>query len=213
MRRRRRAVDVAIELLGGSINGATITVLGAAFKPDSDDIQDSPALDVATSLHDIGATVGVTDPKALENARRTRPGLTYIEDVREAVTGADVLLHLTEWREYRELDPHEIGQLVAHRSRVHGRARVVVHVGIRLDHERERAAGPALEVLHAIEAALHMGPAEVANQALGHAVALDGRHGHAAGKAHYGDDGREPRRLHGRMADGRRHARGLPDRA
>ena len=121
MRRRRRAVDVAIELLGGSINGAIITVLGAAFKPDSDDIRDSPALDVATSLHDIGAMVRVTDPKALENARRTRPGLTYVEDVREAVAGADVLLHLTEWREYRDLDPVEIGELVARRNILDGR--------------------------------------------------------------------------------------------
>jgi UDPglucose 6-dehydrogenase len=121
MRRRRRAVDVAIDLLGGSVNGAKITVLGAAFKPDSDDIRDSPALDVATSLHDIGANVVVTDPKALDNARRTRPGLTYIEDVREAVAGADVLLHLTEWREYRDLDPAEIGSLVAHRNILDGR--------------------------------------------------------------------------------------------
>ena len=121
MRRRRRAVDVAIELLGGSINGATITVLGAAFKPDSDDIRDSPALDVASSLHDIGAMVRVTDPKALDNARRTRPGLTYVEDVREAVAGADVLLHLTEWREYRDLDPVEIGELVARRNILDGR--------------------------------------------------------------------------------------------
>jgi UDPglucose 6-dehydrogenase len=121
MRRRRRAVDLAIDLLGGSVNGAKITVLGAAFKPDSDDIRDSPALDVATSLHDIGANVVVTDPKALDNARRTRPGLTYIEDVREAVAGADVLLHLTEWREYRDLDPAEIGSLVAHRNILDGR--------------------------------------------------------------------------------------------
>ena len=65
--------------------------------------------------------VRVTDPKALDNARRTRPGLTYVEDVREAVAGADVLLHLTEWREYRDLDPVEIGELVARRNILDGR--------------------------------------------------------------------------------------------
>ncbi len=121
LRRRRRAVDVATELLDGDVTGKKIAVLGAAFKPDSDDIRDSPALDVAGTLHEMGADVRVHDPKALDNARRTRPGPTYCDDLREAVAGADVVLHLTEWREYRELDPEEIGGLVASKKLLEGR--------------------------------------------------------------------------------------------
>lgn len=121
LRRRRRAVDVTTELLDGDVAGKRIAVLGAAFKPDSDDIRDSPALDIAGTLHEMGADVRVHDPKALDNARRTRPGPTYCDDLREALAGADVVLHLTEWREYRELDPIEIGGLVAGRKLLEGR--------------------------------------------------------------------------------------------
>jgi len=121
LRRRKRAVDITAELLDGDVSGKTIAVLGAAFKPDSDDIRDSPALDVAGTLHDMGAVVRVHDPKALDNARRTRPGPQYCDDLREAVAGADVVLHLTEWREYRELDPAEIGGLVAGMKLLEGR--------------------------------------------------------------------------------------------
>ena len=121
LRRRKRAVDLAAELLDGDVTGKKIAVLGAAFKPDSDDIRDSPALDVAGTLHEMGADVRVHDPKALDNARRTRPGPQYVDDVREALAGADVVLHLTEWREYRELDPAEIGDLVAGKKLLEGR--------------------------------------------------------------------------------------------
>jgi UDPglucose 6-dehydrogenase len=121
LRRRRRAVEVATELLGGSVAGARITVLGAAFKPDSDDIRDSPALDVALHLHELGALVRVHDPKALDNARRSRPGPEYVDDVTDACRDADAVLHLTEWREYRALDPEALGGLVAHRRLLDGR--------------------------------------------------------------------------------------------
>ena len=121
LRRRKRAVDITAGLLDGDVSGKTIAVLGAAFKPDSDDIRDSPALDVAGTLHDMGAIVRVHDPKALDNARRTRPGPEYVDDVREALAGADVVLHLTEWREYRELDPKELGDLVAGKKLLEGR--------------------------------------------------------------------------------------------
>jgi UDPglucose 6-dehydrogenase len=121
LRRRKRAVDVATELLDGDVTGKRIAVLGAAFKPDSDDIRDSPALDVAGTLHEMGADVRVHDPKALDNARRTRPGPTYCDDLRDAVADADIVLHLTEWREYRELDPQEIGGLVASKKLLEGR--------------------------------------------------------------------------------------------
>jgi len=117
LRRRRRAVEVTLDLLGGesAVAGARIAVLGAAFKPDSDDIRDSPALDVAHALHERGAVVRVHDPKALDNARRTRPGPTYVDTALEACRDADAVLHLTEWAEYRALDPVALGEVVAHR--------------------------------------------------------------------------------------------------
>jgi UDPglucose 6-dehydrogenase len=121
LRRRRKAVEETTDLLGGDVVGARVAVLGAAFKPDSDDIRDSPALDVATTLHEMGADVRVHDPKALVNARRTRPGPTYVDDVLEALTDADVVLHLTEWKAYRELDPAALGSVVAHRRILDGR--------------------------------------------------------------------------------------------
>jgi UDPglucose 6-dehydrogenase len=120
-RRRRRTVELTAELVGGSLTGARIAVLGAAFKPDSDDIRDSPALDVATLLQEGGAEVRVTDPKALANARRVRPSLTYVDDPVEACHDADAVLHLTEWSQYRELDPAVLGGVVAHRRILDGR--------------------------------------------------------------------------------------------
>ena len=121
MRRRTRMVDLAREVVGGSFVGRRVAVLGAAFKPDSDDIRDSPALDVAATLHELGALVTVTDPKALDNARRSRPGPAYVDDVHEAVRDADVVLHLTEWKAFRALDPVELGTLVAHKRILDGR--------------------------------------------------------------------------------------------
>jgi UDPglucose 6-dehydrogenase len=113
LRRRRRAVEVAVELLDDDPAGKRVAVLGAAFKPDSDDIRDSPALDVADALHDLGAVVVVHDPQAVPNARRARPELTYVEDPLEALRGAHVVLHLTEWSDYRALDPAALVDLVA----------------------------------------------------------------------------------------------------
>ncbi|MQS06559.1 UDP-glucose dehydrogenase family protein [Streptomyces alkaliphilus] len=121
MRRRAHMVELTRQAVGGSILGTRIGVLGAAFKPDSDDVRDSPALNIAGQLHLQGAQVTVHDPKATENARRLFPTLTYAGSAEEAVRGADVVLHLTEWREYRELDPAELGEAVAHRRILDGR--------------------------------------------------------------------------------------------
>ncbi len=120
-RRRARMVDLATEVLGGSVADARITVLGAAFKPDSDDIRDSPALDVAARLDELGAHVTVNDPEAIENARRKQPQLTYEQDLEEALRDADAVLVLTEWRQFRELDPSRVAELVAHRNVLDGR--------------------------------------------------------------------------------------------
>jgi UDPglucose 6-dehydrogenase len=121
MRRRSRVVDLAREQCDGSFIGKRVAVLGAAFKPDSDDIRDSPALSVAAQVKLQGAHVIVHDPQALDNARHAWPDLAYADSISAAVAGAHVVLHLTEWREYRELDPVELGSLVAQRRVVDGR--------------------------------------------------------------------------------------------
>ncbi|MFZ0163784.1 MAG: nucleotide sugar dehydrogenase, partial [Trebonia sp.] len=121
MRRRARMVDLATELAGGSLRGQTIGVLGVAFKPDSDDIRDSPALDVAATMHRLGAAVTVYDPAALVNARKAHAELNYAGSALEAVTSADVTLLLTEWQEFRDADPEELGGVVAKRNIVDGR--------------------------------------------------------------------------------------------
>ncbi len=121
IRRRVRMVDLAREVCGGSIVGRRIAVLGAAFKPNSDDIRDSPALDVAAQLQVQGATVTVTDPEALTNARRVWPGLNYADTALEAATDADLVLVLTEWDQYRSLDPGDLATVVAGKRMLDGR--------------------------------------------------------------------------------------------
>ncbi|MGR6923788.1 UDP-glucose dehydrogenase family protein [[Actinomadura] parvosata] len=121
MRRRARMVDLARELAGGSFHGCTVGVLGAAFKPNSDDIRDSPALDVAVTIGHQGGQVTVYDPIALDNARKAHPELNYGISAVEAVRGAHVVLLLTEWQEFLQLDPVELGAVVATRRIVDGR--------------------------------------------------------------------------------------------
>src|SRR4051812_18306269 len=121
MRRRIRMVELAREVCDGSLLGKRIAVLGAAFKPDSDDIRDSPALNVAAQLQLQGAVVCVTDPAAIDNARRSWPQLDYAATPEQAAERADAVLVLTEWRAYRELDPVAFGQVVAQRRVLDGR--------------------------------------------------------------------------------------------
>ncbi|KSW28886.1 UDP-glucose/GDP-mannose dehydrogenase family protein [Cellulomonas sp. B6] len=121
MRRRVRVVDLVREVCAGSIVGRRVAVLGAAFKPDSDDVRDSPALSVAAQMQLQGAHVTVTDPQAVENARAKWPDIKFASTAHEAVQQADAVVLATEWAEYRDLDPAEVGQLVAHRAIVDGR--------------------------------------------------------------------------------------------
>ncbi|MBV2154265.1 UDP-glucose/GDP-mannose dehydrogenase family protein [Kitasatospora sp. SUK 42] len=121
MRRRSRMVELAREQCGGGFLGRRVAVLGAAFKPNSDDIRDSPALNVAAQIQLQGAQVTVYDPKAVDNARKMFPSLTYAGSALEAAEGAHVVLHLTEWAEFRELDPAELGAVVAERRLLDGR--------------------------------------------------------------------------------------------
>jgi UDPglucose 6-dehydrogenase len=121
MRRRARMVDLAREQCDGSFLGQRIAVLGAAFKPNSDDIRDSPALNVAAMIQLQGAQVTVYDPKAMDNARKLFPTLSYAESATEAVRGAHVVLHLTEWDEFRQMQPAQLSPLVAQKRIVDGR--------------------------------------------------------------------------------------------
>ncbi|MFC5180167.1 UDP-glucose dehydrogenase family protein [Actinomadura harenae] len=133
IRRRIRMVDLARELLGGSFIGRTVGVLGAAFKPNSDDVRDSPALDVAASIRGQGARVTVHDPQAMANARRAQPTLDFGSSALDAARGAHVVLLLTEWAEFREMDPHALAEVVAEKNIVDGRNA--------LDPDHWRAAG------------------------------------------------------------------------
>jgi UDPglucose 6-dehydrogenase len=133
LRARQRVIDVVRADLSEDLTQYKIAVLGATFKPDSDDVRDSPALDIAAQLQASGATVVVHDPKGIEPARKRFPNLDYQEKVTDAVKGADAILHLTEWKEYRELDPSVIGQLVKNKFIIDGRNM--------LDRDKWRAAG------------------------------------------------------------------------
>ncbi|MFF5108771.1 UDP-glucose dehydrogenase family protein [Streptosporangium sp. NPDC000509] len=133
MRRRARMVDLARELAGGSFRGCTVAVLGAAFKPNSDDIRDSPALDVAVKISEQGGRVTVYDPVAQENARKAHPGLAYGTSALDAAKNAHVVLLLTEWQEFVAMDPEELGSVVISRKIVDGRNA--------LDAETWRASG------------------------------------------------------------------------
>ncbi|SER73258.1 UDPglucose 6-dehydrogenase [Streptomyces sp. yr375] len=122
MRQRGQMVDLTRQALGGgSFLGQRVAVLGATFKPDSDDVRDSPALNVAGQIHLQGGQVTVYDPKGMENARRVFPTLGYADTALDAVRGADVVLHLTEWREFRELDPAALGEVATTRLILDGR--------------------------------------------------------------------------------------------
>jgi UDPglucose 6-dehydrogenase len=132
-RRRSRTVDLVRELLGGRLDGARIACLGAAFKPNSDDIRDAPALDVARTMHGLGAHVRVYDPAALDNARRSYPELRYGTSALDVAQDADVVVLLTEWAEFREIAPEAMAEVVSAKKIVDGR-----HA---LDSEVWRSAG------------------------------------------------------------------------
>lgn len=127
LRARQRMIDIVRADLGDDLKGKRIAVLGAAFKPDSDDVRDSPALDIASQIHAAGADVRVHDPKAIENAGRRFPALTFIENLDELFDKADAILHLTEWKIYRDLDPNSIASRVSNRLIIDGRNALDLH--------------------------------------------------------------------------------------
>ncbi|HET6628111.1 MAG TPA: UDP-glucose/GDP-mannose dehydrogenase family protein [Nocardioidaceae bacterium] len=133
MRQRARTVNLAVDMVGGHAAGSTVAVLGAAFKADSDDVRDSPALDVATTLHARGAGVRVHDPWANANAHKARPQLSTAGTIEEACRDADIVLVLTDWDEFRAIDPVALLDVVRHPRVIDGR--------LVLDPDKWRAAG------------------------------------------------------------------------
>ncbi len=121
LRARQRVIELVRKDLSDNLSGKRIAVLGAAFKPDSDDVRDSPALDIAAQIAAAGATVTIHDPKAIAPARKRFPALGFSEDIEGALKGADLVLHLTEWKIYRELDPAKMAKLVANPIMIDGR--------------------------------------------------------------------------------------------
>lgn len=132
-RARQRVIEVVRSQLGMDLKSFKIAVLGAAFKPDSDDVRDSPALDIAAQLHAAGADVMIHDPKAITPAKKRFPNLNFTESIEDCVSGADLILHLTEWKIYRELDPDKIKKLVKNPRIIDGRNM--------LNRDKWRAAG------------------------------------------------------------------------
>jgi UDPglucose 6-dehydrogenase len=120
-RRRSSTVALARELVGGRFVGKRVTVLGAAFKPDSDDVRDSPALDIAAAIYTAGADVVVHDPQAIPNAQAVYPPMRYAHSIHEALTDADLVLLLTEWSDYTSLDPADVVGLPATPAILDGR--------------------------------------------------------------------------------------------
>ncbi len=138
-RRRVRTVELGLDLLDGSYRGYKVAALGAAFKPNSDDIRDSPALDVAAAIGRREGDVVIYDPQALDNARRLHPELRYAASLEDALEGADIVFLLTEWDEFRYMHPGVIGKVVRQRKIVDGRNI--------LDQAQWRAAGWAYRAL------------------------------------------------------------------
>ncbi len=139
LNRRARVVQLTREAVGGTLTGRRVTVLGLAFKPGSDDVRDSPSLYVSGLLMQEGAVVTAHDPVATENAARIRPDLRYAGSVSEAAAGADVILHLTEWADYRAIDPALLATVVARRN--------IIDARCALDEKPWRSAGWSFRAL------------------------------------------------------------------
>jgi UDPglucose 6-dehydrogenase len=133
LRARQRIIELVRKDLSDDLAGKKVAVLGAAFKPDSDDVRDSPALDISAQIQAAGAHVTVHDPKAISNAQKRFPGLTFAEDINSTLKDAEIVLHLTEWKIYREIDPAQIKKLVKSAIMIDGRNA--------LDRDLWRAAG------------------------------------------------------------------------
>ena len=121
LRARQRIIELVRKDLSDDLQGKKVAILGAAFKPDSDDVRDSPALDIAAQIQAAGATVTVHDPKAIANAQKRFPALNFADDVNTTLKDAEIVLHLTEWKIYREIDPTKVKSIVKNPIVIDGR--------------------------------------------------------------------------------------------
>jgi len=121
LRARQRIIELVRKDLSENLQGKKVAILGAAFKPDSDDVRDSPALDIAAQIQAAGAVVIVHDPKAIANAQKRFPALQFAEDINSTLKDAEIVLHLTEWKIYREINPSEVKSLVKSAIMIDGR--------------------------------------------------------------------------------------------
>ena len=133
LRARQRIIELVRRDLSEDLVGKKVAILGAAFKPDSDDVRDSPALDIAAQIQAAGAIVTVHDPKAIANAQKRFPALKFAEDINNTLKDADIVLHLTEWKIYRDINPGQVKSLVKTAIMIDGRNA--------LDRDAWRAAG------------------------------------------------------------------------
>ncbi len=133
LRARQRIIELVRKDLSEDLVGKKVAILGAAFKPDSDDVRDSPALDIAAQIQAAGAIVTVHDPKAIANAQKRFPALKFAEDINSTLKDAEIVLHLTEWKIYREINPAQVKSLVKTAIMIDGRNA--------LDRDAWRAAG------------------------------------------------------------------------
>ena len=121
LRARQRIIELVRKDLSDDLQSKKVAILGAAFKPDSDDVRDSPALDIAAQIQAAGATVTVHDPKAIANAQKRFPALNFANDVNTTLKDAEIVLHLTEWKIYREIDPTKVKSIVKNPIVIDGR--------------------------------------------------------------------------------------------
>ena len=121
LRARQRIIELVRKDLSDNLQGKKVAILGAAFKPDSDDVRDSPALDIAVQIQAAGAIVTVHDPKAIANAQKRFPVLNFSTEINDTLKDAEIVLHLTEWRIYREIDPVKVKSLVKNATMIDGR--------------------------------------------------------------------------------------------
>ncbi|MFM8824711.1 MAG: UDP-glucose dehydrogenase family protein [Candidatus Nanopelagicus sp.] len=121
LRARQRIIELVRKDLSDDLVGKKVAVLGAAFKPDSDDVRDSPALDISAQIQAAGAHVTVHDPKAISNAQKRFPGLNFSQDINSTLMDAEIVLHLTEWKIYREIDPKQVKKVVKTAIMIDGR--------------------------------------------------------------------------------------------
>ncbi|MFO1158317.1 MAG: UDP-glucose/GDP-mannose dehydrogenase family protein [Reyranellaceae bacterium] len=110
--RKKRMASKVIDFCGGSVSGLTVCVLGLTFKPNTDDMRDAPSLDIVPALQAAGARIVAFDPEGMAEAQRMLPGIEFTKTAYEAATGADVLVVITEWHEFRGLDPRRLKELM-----------------------------------------------------------------------------------------------------